>query len=124
MCVGASCAGQLKLEYFVERIAGARHRNHGVDFGALLRRAEGDQRPFTVADQHDAAEILPGEVLGPCRGVADEVVERGVGHFVRVVEFARSDAPFVVAERGDTRFFKLLRQIEVVVRVAVAGCGT
>lgn len=50
--------GQLKLEYFVERIAGARHRNHGVDFGALLRRAEGDQRPFTVADQHDAAEIL------------------------------------------------------------------
>ena len=63
----------MQLEYLVERVAGAGQRNDGGDFRGLLRRAEGDQRPFAVADQYDAAETLAGEVVGPCRGVAGSV---------------------------------------------------
>ena len=113
----------MQLEYLVERVAGAGHRDDGSDLRGLLRRAEGDQRPFAVADQYDTAEALAGKVVGPCRGVADEIPQYGVGHFFRLREPARTDAAFVVAQRGDACLFERLRQVEIAVYIAVARSG-
>ena len=71
--------GQLPLDQPVHRQAGAAERHDGGDLRIVLRDAQGDQRAFAVADQHDFAESLPAEELRAGRGVGHEVVETDVG---------------------------------------------